>query len=107
MLRYDAAIMMARTQVTLDPELHRGARAKAAALGISLAEYMRRLVARDLDAPRRPADVGAVCDLGSSAGSDVAREKDRYVGEAVAARQRTAAPRRTGTANTARRARRR
>lgn len=97
--------MMARTQVTLDPELHRGARAKAAALGISLAEYVRRLVARDLEAPRRSADVRAVCDLGSSAGSDVAHDKDRYLGEAVAAGQRTGAPRRPHTASAARRAR--
>lgn len=97
--------MMARTQVTLDPELHRSARAKAAALGISLAEYMRRLVARDLEAPRRAADVRAVYDLGSSTGSDVAREKDRYLGEAIAGRQRTAAPRRTRTTTAARRTR--
>ena len=80
--------MMSRTQVTLDPELHRGARAKAAALGLSLAEYMRRLVACDLEAPRPTADIGAVFDLGASAGSDVAREKDRYLGEAVTAPRR-------------------
>jgi hypothetical protein len=80
--------MMSRTQVSLDPELHRGARAKAAALGVSLAEYMRRLVARDLSAPAHVADIRTVFDLGAStAGSDVARDKDRYLGEAVAARR--------------------
>lgn len=79
--------MMARTQVTLDPELHRAARAKSAALGISLAEYMRRLVRGDLQAPHRGAGVSAVFDLGSSAGSDVRKEKDAYVGQAVAARR--------------------
>jgi hypothetical protein len=80
--------MMARTQVTLDPQLHREARAKASGLGISLAEYMRRLVADDLQGLPRSADVGAVFDLGSSGGAHVAREKDRYLGEAVAAQRR-------------------
>jgi hypothetical protein len=85
--------MMSRTQVSLDPELHRSARAKAGALGISLAEYVRRLVARDLDAPRRAADVHAMFDLGRSEGADVARQKDHYLGEAVAGRRAPAATR--------------
>jgi hypothetical protein len=96
--------MMSRTQVTLESELHRRARAKAAALGISLAEYMRQLVAADLEGPRRAADVRAVFDLGRSAGSDVARDKDRYLGDAVAA---GAEEGRTGTAMAARRTPRR
>ena len=75
--------MMARTQITLDPENHRRARRRAAELGISLAEYLRRLVARDL-APRiRSADPASLFDLGDSGGSDIARHKDAYLGEAV------------------------
>lgn len=81
-MRYDGATMM-RTQVSLDPELHRRARERAADLGISLAEYVRRLLARDLTAPRAAADPSIVFDLGDSGGSDVARHKDRYSGEAV------------------------
>lgn len=69
--------------MTLEPELHRAARARSAELGISLAEYMRRLVRRDLDAPARRADVRAVFDLGSSGGADIRRDKDRLLGEAV------------------------
>jgi len=83
------AIMMARTQITLDPENHRRARRRAAELGISLAEYLRRLVARDI-APRMPRmDPSGIFDLGDSGGSDIARFKETYLGKAVSAgRQR-------------------
>lgn len=77
--------MMQRTQVSLDPELHRRARSRSAELGISLAEYVRRLVREDVSGPVRRGDVSAVFDLGSSGGSDVARHKDTYLGEATAA----------------------
>jgi hypothetical protein len=77
--------MMSRVQVSLTPEEHRRARARAAELGISFAEYVRRLVARDLGEPARPGEPQALFDLGDSGGSDVAREKHRYVGEAVEA----------------------
>jgi len=77
--------MMERTQISLPTEDHRRARARAAELGISLAEYIRRLVRRDLGEPRARVDVSALFDLGDSGGSDVARFKDRYIGEAVEA----------------------
>ena len=76
---------MARTQITLEPEQHRHARQRAAALGVSLAEYVRRLVARDIAAPERTVDLAAVLDLGDSQGSDVARRKDEYLAQAYAA----------------------
>lgn len=41
-------------------------------------------VAEDLGNLTPPADPGSVFNLGSSGGSDVAREKDAMVGEAVA-----------------------
>jgi hypothetical protein len=43
--------MMTRTQITLEPELQKTARRRAAQLGVSLAEYVRRLIARDLAEP--------------------------------------------------------
>ena len=70
---------MKRVQVSLTPEEDRRARARAAELGISFAAYIRRLVARDLAEPQ------ALFDLGDSGGSDVARAKHRYAGEAVQA----------------------
>jgi hypothetical protein len=78
--------MTQRTQISLPPEDHRRARARAADLGVSLAEYIRRLVARDLYAERDAAPVEALFGLGSSAdGSDVSTHKDAYVGEAIEA----------------------
>ena len=75
--------MMARVQVALSPEEHRRARARAAELGISFAEYVRRLVERDLGEAHVATGTDGLFDLGDSGGSDVARHKDRYVGEAV------------------------
>ena len=77
--------MMARVQISLPPEVHRRARARAAELGISFAEYVRRLVARDTGDALIAHDPQALLDLGDSGGSDVARDKHRYVGEAVEA----------------------
>jgi hypothetical protein len=85
---YDGYIMMVRTQITLDPQIHKRARQRAAELGISLAEYMRRLVTKDLGETPRVTDPSVIFNLGSSSGSDVAREKDRMVGEAVDAEHR-------------------
>jgi hypothetical protein len=76
--------MNARTQITLDPEMQRRAQAKAAELGISFAEYMRRLVAQDLGRPKRRPDVSIIFDLGASKEpTDIARDKDKMLGEAV------------------------
>lgn len=74
---------MHRTQIALPPELHHKATQRASALRISLAEYLRRLLARDLEAPRSDTDVGAIFGLGNSQGSDVARHKHDYLEEAV------------------------
>ena len=77
--------MMSRSQITLAAEMQRRARQRASDLGVSLAEYIRRLVARDLGSPRATADPAAVFDLGASHGSDVARNKNAMVLEAFAA----------------------
>jgi hypothetical protein len=80
---YDGAIMMSRTQITLDHEMQRRVRRRASDLGVSLAEYFRRLVARDLARPEAASDVHLIFDLGDSGGSDIARDKDEMIGEAV------------------------
>lgn len=84
---YNGAIMMARTQITLDRETHKLARQRAAQLGLSLAAYLRQLVTRDLRQTPRVVDPSLVFNLGRSDGADVARRKDRMLGEAVAARR--------------------
>jgi len=77
---------MMRTQISLDSEAHRRARARASELGISLSEYVRRLVDADLSEPRAAAvDVHAVYDLGYGGRTDVARDRDTLLGEALAA----------------------
>jgi hypothetical protein len=77
--------MMVRTQLALDAQMHKLAKARASELGISLAEYVRRLVARDVARSEPEADPAAVFNLGDSGGSDIARHKQRYLDEAVAA----------------------
>lgn len=84
---YGADIMTARTQITLDRSLLRRARERAGQLGISLTEYVRRLVARDLAAPRPDVDPSLVFDLGASDGSDVATTKDRMIADALSTGQ--------------------
>jgi hypothetical protein len=76
--------MNVRTQITLDPETQRRAQAKAAELGISFAEYVRRVLNENLGEPKKQADVSIIFDLGASAEpTDIARDKDKLVGEAV------------------------
>lgn len=76
--------MVSRTQVSLDTEMHRRARRRASELGVSLAEYFRRLVSRDLARPETKADVDRIFDLGGSGGSDIARNKTDMITTALA-----------------------
>jgi hypothetical protein len=80
--------MVVRTQVTLDAEAHRRAKRRAAELGISFAEYVRRALDRDLGEPTGQPDPSQIFDLFDSGGADVAREKDRYIDAAVHAANR-------------------
>jgi hypothetical protein len=76
--------MNERTQINLDRETQRRAREKAAQLGISFAEYVRRLLARDLSDQIEKLDISAVFALDHEGpATDVAREKDKMVGDAV------------------------
>ncbi len=76
--------MTARTQITMDPEMRRRAHAKAAELGISFAEYVRRVVAQDLGEAKPKADISMIFDLiKDGPPTDIARDKDKLVGEAV------------------------
>jgi hypothetical protein len=80
--------MASRTQITLDPELQRRARQHASDMGLALAEYVRRLVARDLGGARPAANLSLVFDLGASGGCDIARNKDAMIAEAFASSRR-------------------
>ncbi len=76
-------IMMVRTQITFESEMQKRARRRAQELGISMAEYVRQVVARDLGSPKVSADVTSIFDLGDSGGSDIANHKDAMIGEAI------------------------
>jgi hypothetical protein len=80
--------MMSRTQITLENEVQRRARQRASELGVSLAEYGRRLVVRDLARTEITIAVDRIFDLGSSGGADIARNKDSMIAEAVQAKRR-------------------
>jgi hypothetical protein len=68
----------------MDPELQRRAHARAAELGISFAEYVRRLLANDLGERKPKADISIVFDLiDEGPATDIARDKDKMISEAV------------------------
>ena len=69
----------------MDPEMQQRAQAKAAELGISFAEYVRRLVAQDLVAQNvAEYDITEMFDLVKDGEStDIARDKHKLVGEAL------------------------
>ena len=76
--------MDTRTQITIDPELQRRAHAKAAELGISFAEYVRRLLAHDLGPIRRKVHISTVFDLvDEGPPTNIARDKDQMLADAV------------------------
>jgi hypothetical protein len=76
--------MNARTQITMAPEMQRRAHAKAAELGISFAEYIRRLVADDLGEQKPKADVSLIFNLvDEGPPTNIARDKHKMIGEAV------------------------
>lgn len=77
--------MPSRTQITIEPELHRRAVAKAEQLGVSFAEYVRRTLQRDLgDEPTPEFDITQMFGLFDGGEvTDIARDKDKMVGEAV------------------------
>lgn len=79
---------MVRTQIMLDTEEHRRAKLRASELGISLAEYVRRVVGADLATPAMKIDASEIIGMFASGGSDIARHKDDYLAEAVAAKVR-------------------
>jgi hypothetical protein len=74
--------MMVRTQITLKSDSHRRAKRRAAERGISLAEYFRQMVDRDLGEEPK-GDISAIFGIGDSGGSDIARFKEQYLNEAA------------------------
>jgi hypothetical protein len=72
-----------RTQIALEPSQHARVREKAASLGITMAEYIRRLVDRDLDEATPQASPASIIGLGRSGGSDIARDRAQATQDAI------------------------
>lgn len=68
----------------MEASLRRRAHRRAEALGVSFAEYVRRVIASDLGEARARPDVAVLFDLVTGGPpSDVARDKDRMLAGAV------------------------
>jgi hypothetical protein len=74
--------MVVRTQVTLNSDVHRRAKRRAAERGISFAEYIRQVVDRDLGEEPK-ADISAILGIGESGRSDISSNVDKYLGESL------------------------
>lgn len=85
-MHYDVTTVLVRTQISLGAEDHRRAKTRAADMGVSLSEYIRRLIDRDLGEPRSTADVRRLFALGDSGRSDVSSAVDAELAAAVQAR---------------------
>ncbi len=59
------------------------AKQRAADLGISFAEFIRRLLARELETPMPQGDIDSICGMVSGAPFDMARDGERVIGEAA------------------------
>jgi hypothetical protein len=81
--------MMVRTQITLESELQKRARKRASEIGVSFAEYVRQIVERDLARPGKKTDVSRIFNLGTSGGSNIAKDKHAMIAEAFAAVRKT------------------
>ena len=73
-----------RTQITLEPAQHAKVKQKAATLGVSMAEHIRRLVDRDLGSSDAHGDPATIIGIGRSGGSDIAAEGKSAVAAAIA-----------------------
>jgi hypothetical protein len=82
--------MKSRTRIRLESEVQSRARQRASELGVSLAEDVRRLVARDLARLETAVEVDRIFDLGSSGGADIAKDKDSMIAAAFHAKSRKA-----------------
>lgn len=81
-----------RSQITFEAEIERRADQRATDLGVSLAEYVRRMVERDLASPQASVHSVWIFDLGSSGGSDITNNKDLMIAEAFRSAIRNPAP---------------
>lgn len=74
-----------RTQVYLAPEHHFFLKEEAKKQGISIAELLRRILDDYVQQARPQGDFMKIVALGRSGHSDVSKEHDKYLAEALSA----------------------
>ncbi|MGC9075535.1 MAG: CopG family transcriptional regulator [Candidatus Bipolaricaulaceae bacterium] len=72
-----------RTQIYLEPELHRRLKERAKEEGISLAELLRRIARDYLRKGTSPEDYLSIVGLGKSGRTDVSEKHDEYLAQKV------------------------
>jgi hypothetical protein len=81
--------MTSRMQITLDPELRLRAAKKAAKQGVSMAEYVRRAIERDLEVASTKPDVSAIFGIGrSKEPTNIALNKNAMIAESLVSKVR-------------------
>ena len=63
--------------------IHAKAKQRAADLGISFAEFARRLFEKELDAPTPQGDIDSICGMVSGAPVDMANDGKQIIAEAA------------------------
>ena len=79
----DAMISLVRTIITLPDHMHARAKQRAAELGISFAEFARRLFEKELDTAMPQGGIDSICGMVDGAAFDMARDGERIVAEAT------------------------
>ena len=69
--------------IVLPDHHHAEAKRRAAGEGISLSEYIRRLVARDIERDKPAGDPSAIFGVFNSGGSRIADGKQAMISEAI------------------------
>ena len=76
-------ISVMRTIITMPDHLHAQAKQRAAELGISFAEFARRLFERELSTPALQGNIESVCGMVTGTPFDMARDGDQIIAEAT------------------------
>ena len=72
-----------RTIITMPDHLHAQAKQRAAELGISFAEFARRLFEKELSLPVPQGDIDSICGMVTGTPFDMASDGERIIGEAA------------------------
>lgn len=75
-----------RTQIALTPDQHVRVKRRATELGITVPEYIRRLIDQDLSTARPQADLTSIIGVFNSGGSDIANQRPEAIRAAISER---------------------